>query len=284
MAFVRHVYSLVVHVPGSARLWKYATVGSTGLAIFLGLLLLGRSLGLGAFECWALAFTVSLGINWQVNRTFTFADVSSPFTPGRSRPVYLPVALVGGCANLIVFTALLGRYGLLTAGIGGAATAMLINYLVHRSLLRRPPRLTPREGTPTAQQALLDRIRQIVPGEALMLPADADEDVLAVAFSHTVAPPEELLKAAARRHPILIAEAPSHIAQPRRDVGLSAWMGVPVLEGRRYLGLLVLHRQGTPFTAEELAQLLGSLRSTAREALPPLYPLLVPDVEGRDSA
>ena len=279
VAFLRHVWSLIAQVPGSARLWKFAVVGLSGLAVFLGLLLGGHALGLGAFQSWALAFSVSLAVNWQINRNFTFADVATSFTPGASRPVYMPVALLGGCANLIVFTLLLGRYGLLLAGLGGAVTAMLFNYLLHRRLLRRPPRLGTAMGTGTVLQALLGRLGSLVPGEARMLPSDADEDVLAAAFSHTETPPAELLLAAARRRPIIIAEAPSHLAQPRRDAGLSAWMGVPVIEGRHYLGLLVVHRQGAPFSADELTSLLGAQRSIAREVLPPLYPLLVPDTE-----
>jgi dolichol-phosphate mannosyltransferase len=279
VAFLRHVWSLIVQVPGSARMWKYAVVGVTGLAVFLGLLLGGHAVGLGPFQSWALAFTVSLAINWQINRVFTFADVATSLTPGPSRPVYLPVALLGGCANLLVFTTLLGRYGVLLAGLAGAATAMLFNYLLHRRLLRRPPRLGGAAGTGSVQLALLGRLGSLVSGEARMLPSDADEEVLAAAFSHTDAPPVELLLAAARRRPILIAEAPSHLAQPRRDAGLSAWMGVPVIEGRHYLGLLVVHRQGAPFTAEELTALLGAQRSISRETLPPLYPLLVPDID-----
>ncbi len=280
VAFVRHLWSLVVHVPGSARIWKYAAVGVTGLALFIGLLLLGRTIGLGPFQSWALAFTVSLAFNWQVNQVFTFADVANPFTPGRSRPVYLPVALIGGCLNLVVFTALLGRDGMVLAGLGGAFAAMAWNYLVHRRLLRRSPRPRGALGTGTVEQAILERTGHLVRGEAKMLPVDADEDVLAAAFAPIEGAPQELLRAAERRRPILVAEAPSHVAQPRRDVGLSAWMGIPVLEGRRYLGLVVFHRQGEPFTAEELSSALRLLRSSSRDVVPPLQPLLVPEIEG----
>jgi putative flippase GtrA len=283
VAFVRHLWSLIVDVRGSARLWKYALVGVTGLALFLGLLLLGRAIGLGPFLSWALAFTVSLAFNWQVNQIFTFSDVANPFTPGRSRPVYLPVALIGGCLNLIVFIALLGSNGVVIAGLGGVAAAMAFNYLVHRRLLARPPRLPGMLGTGTVEQAILLRTAEAVKGEARMLPHDADEEVLAAAFREFDTPPDELLKAADRRRPILVAEAPSHIAQPRRNVGLSAWMGVPVLEGRRYLGLVVIHRVGEPFTAEELATVLRTLRSASREILPPLQAFLVPDPEAAKS-
>jgi dolichol-phosphate mannosyltransferase len=280
VAFVRHLWSLIVHIPGSARLWKYALVGVTGLALFLGLLLLGRVLGLGSFQSWALAFTVSLAFNWQVNQIFTFGDVANPFTPGRSRPVYLPVALLGGCLNLIVFIVLLGSKGVVTAGLGGVTVAMAFNYLVHRRLLRKSARLPGTMGTGMVEQTILLRTARVVKGEARMLPHDADEGVLAAAFSEFETPPDELLKAADRRRPILIAEAPSHVAQPRHNVGLSAWMAIPVLEGRRYLGLVVIHRLGEQFTAEELSAVLRTLRSTTREIVPPLQPLLVPDSEG----
>jgi dolichol-phosphate mannosyltransferase len=279
VAFVRHLWSLVAHVRGSARLWKYALVGVTGLALFLGLLLIGKALGLGPFPAWTIAFSASLAFNWQINQVFTFADVANPFTPGRSRPVYLPVALIGGCLNLVVFIVLLPGNGLLTAGIGGAVVAMAFNYLVHRRLLRKPPRLPGTLGPGAVERAILLRAGQVVKGEARMLPHDADEDVLAAAFSEFDTPPQELLKAADRRRPILIAEAPSHVAQPRRNVGLSAWMGIPVLEGRRYLGLVVIHRVGEPFSAEELSGMLLTLRSASREIMPPLQPFLVPDSE-----
>jgi hypothetical protein len=57
-------------------------------------------------------------------------------------------------------------------------------------------------------------------------------------------------------------------------------MAIPVLEGRRYLGLVVIHRLGEQFTADELSAVLRTLRSTTREIVPPLQPLLVPDSEG----
>jgi hypothetical protein len=42
----------------------------------------------------------------------------------------------------------------------------------------------------------------------------------------------------------------------------------------------VIHRLGEQFTAEELSAVLRTLRSTTREIVPPLQPLLVPDSEG----
>ncbi|MHB8508045.1 MAG: glycosyltransferase [Candidatus Dormibacteria bacterium] len=281
MAFLKHLYSLLTEIPGSARFWKYAMVGGAGLGVFLGLLAAGRALGLGAFQAWALAFTASLFINWQLNQLITFRDVASPFSPGRSRPVYLPVALLGGLLNLGVFTTLLGRAGPIAAGSAGAFAAMALNYSVHRRLLGRSPRLRPASNEHL--DAIIARIGRLVPGEVTILDPDADEAILAGVFGGHLRPPTELLRAASERHPILIAEAPSHVPQARQRVGLAAWMGVPLLEGRRYQGLLVAHRQGQPFSADELQTVLLAVRSTAREDLPRLAPMLL-DTEGSTQA
>src|SRR5207245_3537106 len=69
-AFLRHVGSLFIQVPGSARFWKYGVVGGSGLALYLLILMAGQKLGLGAFQSWGLAFGLSLAFNWQLNRVF----------------------------------------------------------------------------------------------------------------------------------------------------------------------------------------------------------------------
>src|SRR5258708_40374561 len=58
-AFVRHLWSLVVHVPGSARIWKYGAVGGTGLALFIALLLLAESVRCRPFQSWGPPLTVA---------------------------------------------------------------------------------------------------------------------------------------------------------------------------------------------------------------------------------
>jgi dolichol-phosphate mannosyltransferase len=262
--FLRHVGSLIMQVRGSARFWKYAVVGGAGLAVFLGLLVGGHQLGLGAFQAWALAFAVSLFLNWQLNRVFTFADVSSPFTPGRSRPVYLPVALLGGCANLVVFAWTMGRISLALAGVAGAATAMVVNFVAQRGLLRRPPRVP---VIATDRSPIEGRISAFLEGDIRVFSPDADLELISKTFA-VADVPAELIGAGERRRPALVAEAPSRVPQARHDIGMSAWMAVPMVEGRRYLGLLVGHRQGAPFSAEELDLVLRSLRIESRDEIP----------------
>lgn len=264
--FLKHVATLVLQVRGSARFWKYALVGGAGLTVFLGLLVGGYRVGLGAFQAWALAFVVSIFLNWQLNRVFTFADVASPFTPGRSRPVYLPVALLGGCVNLVVFAVLLPRLGLPLGGVGGAVAAMALNFLAQRGILRRPPRITP---AATDSSPIETRVSALVEGAVRVFGPDADLAEIAEAYGQADVP-AELLGAAERRKPALVAEAPSRVPQARNDIGMSAWMGVPMIEGRRYLGVLVAHRQGSPYSAEELDTVLRSLRIESRSEVPEL--------------
>jgi hypothetical protein len=88
--------------------------------------------------------------------------------------------------------------------------------------------------------------------------------------------PSELVGAGERRKPALVAEAPSRIPQARHDIGMSAWLAIPMMEGHRFLGLLVAHRQGDPYTADELDLVLRSLRIESREAVPETSSLPVP--------
>jgi dolichol-phosphate mannosyltransferase len=278
VAYLNHLWSLLLHVPGSARLWKYAMVGSSGLAIFLGILAAASALGAGPFLSWGLAFAVSLFLNWQLNRVLTFADVASPFTAGRGRPIYLPVALVGGVANLAVFMLLvLGpRLPAVLAGLFGALAAMALNFIVHRRILRRPPRLSSAPGA--SSHAIAGRVARQVPATVHLLEAPVDDlDLEALTTADGERPPRELLRALQTARPLMLAEAPSFKPQARTDIGVNAWMAIPVMEGQALVGLLVLHRQGRPFSGEELDIVLRGLRTQARSGAALITPLLASD-------
>ena len=259
VAYLRHVWSLLVHVPGSARIWKYALVGAAGLAIFLGILALADHLGLAPLLAWAVAFGVSLLLNWRLNRLLTFADVATPFEAGRGRPIYLPVALVGGAANLLVFTLLVvGHAGTVVAGIAGAVAAIAVNYAVQRGILSRPPSIAIGEGR--HRPAVAERVAALVPADVDFVAAPVDEmGLYAIVIARAERPPRELLRAVQTGKPLMLAEAPSSKVQARTDIGVSAWMAVPILEGHHVAGLLILHRNGPPFSGDELSIVLGAL-------------------------
>jgi dolichol-phosphate mannosyltransferase len=275
VAFLRHLWSLLVHVPGSARRWKYAIVGAGGLAIFLGILALTSRMGVGPYVAWLLAFSTSLFLNWQLNRLVTFADVASPLTPGW-RTLYLPAALVGGAANLAVFTVLVAHSAVVTAGLGGALVAMVVNYLVHRRLLSRPPRIAAARTGPRHQ--LIDLITPLVDATVDLISPPVDEiGLYTMEIGRVDRPPKELLRAAETRKALLLAEAPSAKPQARTDVGVSAWMAVPVVEGSHLAGLLILHRDGRPFGGDELDTVLRTVQAHSQRDNSQIGPLLAPE-------
>jgi dolichol-phosphate mannosyltransferase len=274
VAFLRHVWSLIVYVPGSARVWKYATVGSVGLVIYLALLAAASNLGLEPHLAWLLAFAITLALNWQLNRVVTFADVSSPFTAGR-RQLYLPVAFVGGLANLVVFTVFEAHAGVLPSGLAGALVAMAANYAVQRRLLSRPPRIV--AGPAGPRHPLVDLVAPLVHADIAVVVPPIDGVGLDGVTVGPGRPPRELLRAADTRKALLLAEAPSAKPQARTDVGVSAWMAVPVLEGNRVASLLVLHREGRPFGGDELDTVLRALQDQAQRVERQVSPLLAPE-------
>lgn len=266
LAFLRHLWSLLLHVPGSARVWKYGAVGAAGLALFLGVLAAVDAFGLGPWAAWAVAFAISLSLNWQLNRLVTFADVASPFTAGRGRPIYLPVALVGGAANLAMYVVLLVTLhtGVLLAGLAGALVAMVLNYSVQRGMLRRPPRVV---GSMVGGSlaAVADRVRRQLHASVYVVQVPAGPQGLeTIVTGSGERPPRELLRVEQTARPMMLAEAPSSRPQARTDIGVDAWMSIPVLEGDQMLGILVVYRRGRAFGGEELDAALRLLRSQAR--------------------
>ncbi|MFN2465810.1 MAG: glycosyltransferase [Candidatus Dormibacteria bacterium] len=278
VAFIRHLRSLLVHVPGSARVWKYATVGAIGLLIYLSVLALLSGLGLAPHVAWLVSFGITLALNWQLNRVVTFADVASPFTAGR-RQLYLPVAIAGGVANLVVFTLFQARLGVVIAGLLGALVAMATNYSVQRGLLRRPPRVA---AAPGAQRhPLAGVVESLVSANVAYIPPPLDGVALdTAALGGGARAPRELLRAAETHKALLLAEAPSAKPQARSDVGVSAWMAVPVLDGGRLTGLLVLHREGQSFTGDELDTVLRALQTRVAASSPRISPLLAAERRG----
>ena len=87
LLYLRHLRSLFFEVEGSARRWKFALVGGSGLAVFLPLLAVLSGPGhLPALLAFLPAFALSVGWNASLNRLWTFADLRRPalWTEGAS--------------------------------------------------------------------------------------------------------------------------------------------------------------------------------------------------------
>ena len=153
--YLRHLWSLIRDVPGSARRWKFAAVGLSGLVIFLGVLeFCGVVLNWAALAAWGLAFTTSLAWNFQANLKLTFADARRERYPLMRR--YVAAAIVAGGAQLVVFLGLLGTsLPLVLDGLLGAVVGMAANATLSLQLVRRRRRSLP---APIGLEPLLSRL------------------------------------------------------------------------------------------------------------------------------
>lgn len=271
--YVRHLWSLVRDVPGSARRWKFAVVGASGLVIFLGLLELGGVvLRWPAIAAWGVAFVASLAWNFTLNLRLTFADARRERYPLLRR--YVASALTAGGAQLLVFLGLLGTsLPLVIDGILGALVGMAANAALSLQLVRRRRRSLP---GPVGLEPLLARISRVSGAERA---AVLDAELKSVAV---VPEGDYRLDSAARNLcrrvdatgvPLVWTQPASARPQARASVELISMMVLP-LEARTGPSLkLILHRHNrTAFTAADLEAAMRQLRRLGRGTSSDLSP------------
>src|ERR1035437_2831876 len=247
IAYLNHLYSLLTQVPNSAREWKYAIVGGLGLGIYLTTLEISLLLHLNPYAGWGIALLISLLFNWNLNQVFTFADIASPFSHGRSRYIYLPAAMVGGVINFAIFFIFLNSLQILGAGVLGAIGAMGFNYWFNRKILHR---------SPMVMNTFIEMEKQLINGlenisknsKVELLIRDGSEIAglpsrVGVTWSNLI------------EKPILLAEAPSLQPQPRKNIGFTSWMLIPLPQFEKK-ALITLSRVGKEYTREELEEVL----------------------------
>ncbi len=165
LLFLRHMGSLVRDVPGSARRWKFAFVGCSGLAIFLLLLELGGVvLGWPALAAWAPAFLGSVLWNFGWNLRLTFDDLRRERYPLQR---YVSGTLTAGGAQLVLFLGLVGTDlplvadGFLAA-VGGMAVNGALSWQLARARRRAP-------ATPVGLEQFLEQLRRTGHGQLAAL-------------------------------------------------------------------------------------------------------------------
>lgn len=268
--YLRHLWSLVRDVPGSARRWKFAAVGLSGLALLLLLLeLLGPMLGWQSLAAWGVSFVASLGWNFILNLRITFADVRRERSPLLLR--YGLSAVTSGGVQLAVFVGLLGTslplvvHGLLAALVGMAVNAALSVQLVHRHRQA--------SSTPLGVEPLLARLVRVSRADQ---GAVLGEDLSLI----SVQPGEHyqltrLVRDLCRRGgtsgvPVLWTEPPSSRPQARSNVELNSVIVLPTDSSRRDCPKVVLHRrQCTPFTSGDLEAAMRQLQHLGQVRVDP---------------
>ncbi len=263
LLYLRHLLSLLRDVPGSARRWKFAAVGLSGLAVFTALLAVGRlTLGWPPLAAWALAFAPSFAWTFAANRAVTFADMRRGWDDRGAR--YPRSALVAGAVQLLAFWALLGTGGpVLADGVGAAVLGMAVNAILNYRLVHRRSR-APHPGTGDERPLRhLVRLSGATAGGILPVgdegrPRLDGSEALRVGDQPGAVPPELLQRVIRTRRPAVWAEAPSSRPQRRTNIELRSVLLVPVVrEGRVGAVVALLRDAPQPFGGTDLDRALG---------------------------
>lgn len=105
--YLQHTARIFLEVPHVARLWKFMTVGASGIAVNLGLLWFATAQAdLPRYAGWTIGVEASVLSNFFLNRAFTWRDRRSRGVRSMVQAAQYHAASVAGiAANLIVFTA-----------------------------------------------------------------------------------------------------------------------------------------------------------------------------------
>lgn len=263
--YLQHLWSLIRDVPGSARRWKFAAVGLSGLGILLAALeVLGAWLGWPALLAWAGAFALSLAWNTVLNLRLTFADLRrerSPLLRG-----YLLSALGSGAVQLLAFLGL--RYTglpLVVEGLVAAVAGMAVNAVVSLRLVRWGRRVP---DSPVGSLALLQRLARAARADQAAL-LGVDMAVLASYPGEQYRPTRTVRdlwrRAGTSGQAIMWTTPPSGRAQARASVGVDSIIVIPAAAGPRDGARVVLlrHRR-TPFTSADLDAAMRQMQRLGR--------------------
>jgi dolichol-phosphate mannosyltransferase len=260
--YLRHLRPLFVDVPGAGRLWKFAIVGGSGLAIFLPVLgLLGGRAGFHPLLAFLPAFALSLAWNTLLNRLWTFADQRRR-TGGTGPARYLRWASLSGLLMFGSFAALYAAgLALLLAGVLAAGVGVAANGIANRREVSRQPAAWTQMATNLGVQGALRQLAaQVGADRAYLLPADPRA-------GDTASLPGELLaRAVARRRPMLWTEAPSHRPQRRANIESTSILIVPVVDAGQVSAIVICERwapRGFDASALEIATRAASGIATA---------------------
>lgn len=221
--YLRHLRSLFLHVPGSARGWKFSLVGASGLAVFLPILWALADLAhWPAIAAFLPAFLLSLAWNTALNRVWTFADRRRR-TAGEGLGRYLRWALLGGALTFAVFTAVYAAgLALLPAAVLGVLAGATVNAAANRRRITSHPvgwaRVATDEGVVSALRRLAE---QIGADRAYVVSADSARG--------GGVPGELLHRVVTLRRPALWTEASSFRPQRRSNIEEASLLFVPLV-------------------------------------------------------
>ena len=269
--YLRHLWSLIRDVPGSARRWKFAAVGISGLVILLATLqLLGAGLRWPALLAWGTAFALSLLWNTALNLRITFADLHRERSPLMRR--YLASALASGAIQLAAFLALQATgLPLVVEGLLAAAAGMAVNAGLSFQVVRRGRRSA---DAPVGAAAMLQRLARASRADQAVL-LGTDLAVLALHPGEQYRPTRTVRdlwrRAGSSGRAIMWTTPASGRAQARSSVPVDSIIVIPMEPGGREGPRVVLlrHRR-TPFTSADLDAAMRQLQRLGRSGRDPV--------------
>ncbi len=234
LLYLSHLWSLFFDVPGSARVWKFALVGVSGLCVFLPILaVLIGIVHVNPLVAFVPAFGLSAAWNTVMNWRLTFGDQRRG---GRGPRHYLEFALLSGCVMFGVFAVLINAHlASVVAGVVAAVVAMVINGLVNRAFIHTGPAVWAAIAIDQGVQGGLSRLAADVGADrAYLLPARG--------AGSSGLPTGLLAHVIAHKRPVLITEAVSHRAQRRTNIETVSRMLLPVVRDDVVLAVVVCER------------------------------------------
>lgn len=223
--FAQHLASLFFNVAGAARPWKFAIVGTSGLVLFLSLLvILMDGLRVAALVAFVPAFVLSVAWNTTLNRIWTFAD-QRRIGGGRSFMRYMERSLFSGAVMLALFAILTAVHmGTLRAGFVTAIAGMVINGVTNRSSVRMSPTLWTRIALDEGVKGHLDALAEQISADRVYI-------VPPTALSDGPNLPRLLLQRIVDlKRPTLWTEAASYRPQRRTNIKMTSTLVVPVID------------------------------------------------------
>jgi dolichol-phosphate mannosyltransferase len=217
--FLRHLASLFLDVPRSARTLKFAFVTALSLAIFLASFSAISAVLLPRWLTWLLASAASSILNGLLQRRLTF--------PNRNRAALLYRALgvsgsVAGLGVYLILNAVDHRHALLTAAIA-QAFALAMPLVLNLPTLRRW-----RGALAGTSGGNLDYLRRLVRADAAWYVSGNGKQTSPewVVFPWTRLE-DHIRQCAATQVPDLIIQSPSPRPQPRRNIEMVSAILVP---------------------------------------------------------
>ncbi|HZS13398.1 MAG TPA: glycosyltransferase family 2 protein [Candidatus Dormibacteraeota bacterium] len=251
LLYLRHLRSLFFDVRGSARLWKFALVGLSGMAVFLPVLwALTAWAGLAPLLAFVPAFVLSVAWNTTLNRVWTFADQRRRAV-GEGPWRYLRGTVLSGLVVFAAFALLSRGLHEMVAAVLATLLGMVVNFAVNNASVRTAPAVWGRLAMDRGVQASLARLaEQVGADRAYLLPAERRG-------AEPAGVPAELVDRVVRlARPVAWTEAPSHRPQRRTNIESTSLLLLPAVRDGEVVAVVVCSRlapRGFPAEALETA-------------------------------